>query len=607
MGKFYKICMVIVKQHFRIKMQTRNNPQECAFALKSFMGRSDNEQSGSKTSTTNVVIDLLRSPTGYSTCPFVNTPITGPFWTPPKDPEPVREERAPVVPQTLFQQIKFAVSGLIKHPVSVETFVDGVAIFGFPNFAIVSILEKMGLVCEKNGNRIVCKNIGTFVNTLVRMKEIVDFLTTVLVKLRVGSIFWKHLLNPNNSDFIETSLSNDDMKKLLSLLTSLGFNSGLADKLSLPADWRSLSTTNCSNQVWNVVSIWDWNLPLPPKKRGRNDEDETPPKKKELEFSKIQLIKTIVVKLMLFLLATHGVRNLSLSKFFSTAFLDLCPDHLRQIMDFLYNKNHVWILNRILMEIPKLKLDFLLNGDVCLSMEEGFSFTSFNMKDMLLQIDLLFLEAIMHHQVACQEIREKEVQRSEENSRINRFRNAIWSLWKKKDVDNFFQELIAVCPEFDSKHTNNGLLQIVAKEFISFIYNSTTRNYHNRDPCANPLQDFLEYATIRGVFSPKAPQDERIRVCDYPLENCPFGQKCSGVHQDFVSLGWKEGTVWGMCCQHYAESGTCRNKNCGNAHFTGDEYYRASRNGGRESNRMRNDLIVQAFIAEGETVNTDPM
>jgi len=147
----------------------------------------------------------------------------------------------------------------------------------------------------------------------------------------------------------------------------------------------------------------------------------------------------------------------------------------------------------------------------------------------------------------------------------------------------------------------------VAKEFISFIYNSTTRDYRNRDPCANHLQDFLEYATIRGVFSKKPPQDQRIRVCDYLGKTCPFGPTCSGVHQDFVSLGWKEGTVWGMCCQEYAESRTCRNLNCRNAHFTGDEYYRASRNGGNDSNRMRNDLLAEAFIAKCQKANTKPM
>lgn len=593
--------MVIVKQHFRIKMQTGKNSQQSACALESFMRRPDNEQSGSGTPT-KVGFDLKKSPTGYSTCPFVNAPITGPFWTPPTDPEPVREEPAPVVPQTLFQQIKFAVFSLIKHPVSVETFGNRLNRFGFPNFVVVSTLTKMGLVCEKNGNQMVNhhNNIGTFVNTLVDMKKIVDFLSTVFAKLRVGSVFWKNLRNSNNPDFIKTSLSNDDMKKLLSLLTSLGFNSEPNDELSLPPTWMSLSMTDCLNQVWNVVSNWDWNLPLPPKKRGRNDDDETPPPKK-IMFSKKQLMKTIVVKLMSFLLATHGVRNLSLREFFSTAFLDLSPDHLRQIMDFLSNQNHVWILNRILMEIPKLKVDFLHNNEVCLSMEEGFTFVSFNMEKMLSQLDHLFLEAVMHHQVACQAIHENEVLESQKNMRLNRFRNAIWSLWNKKDFDNFFQELIAVCPEFNSNHTNKKLLQIVVNDFIRLIYNATTRAYHNRDPCANPLQDILEHSTTRGVFSPKAPQDERIRVCDYLGKTCPFGPTCSGVHQDFVSLGWEEGTVWGICCQHYAESRTCRNKNCGNLHVTGDEYYRASRNGGRESNQMRNDLLAQAFINKLET------
>ena len=41
--------------------------------------------------------------------------------------------------------------------------------------------------------------------------------------------------------------------------------------------------------------------------------------------------------------------------------------------------------------------------------------------------------------------------------------------------------------------------------------------------------------------------------------------------------------------------------------LTGDEYYRASRNGGNYSNRMRNDLLAQAFIAKCQKANANPI
>jgi len=155
-----------------------------------------------------------------------------------------------------------------------------------------------------------------------------------------------------------------------------------------------------------------------------------------------------------------------------------------------------------------------------------------------------------------------------------------------------------VCPEFNSSHTNWSLLQVVAGEFTRSIYNATTRAYHNREPCEDPLLHFLEYATTRGVFSPKAPVRDNIRICEYSSNSCPFGPTCSGAHQCFVSSGWKKESIWGTCCPEYAERRTCRNPHCRYAHFTGDEFNSAFRNGGKDSNKMRNSLLAQAYIAK---------
>jgi len=80
------------------------------------------------------------------------------------------------------------------------------------------------------------------------------------------------------------------------------------------------------------------------------------------------------------------------------------------------------------------------------------------------------------------------------------FIRLLWELWKTKDMEAFFVGLRELCPEFDSKHTNLSLLEIVVGEFSRTIYNATTRAYHNGEPCGYPLQDFLECCIKRGVF-----------------------------------------------------------------------------------------------------------
>lgn len=301
---------------------------------------------------------------------------------------------------------------------------------------------------------------------------------------------------------------------------------------------------------------------------------------------------------MISLLATHGIASISLSSFFQTAFLDLSPEHLRQMMDFLSKSDHIWIMKRILMEIPFLDVEFSRNEDADILISEGFSFCSFNMKRMLSQFNTFFMEAIVLHQSACQERHEEELREAQERRRVERFIKSLWTLWKTNDINVFFQELIVVCPEFNSYCTNWCLLEVVVDEFRLSIYNATIRSYHNREICEDHLLHFLEYATIRGVFSPKVPLRENIRICKYSSDSCPFGSTCSGVHQCFVSSGWKTGSVWGTCCQEYAERRTCRNPHCRYAHMTGDEFNRAFRNGGKDSKRTRNDLLAEAYIAK---------
>lgn len=589
MGLLYKICMVIVKQPFT-KMPNGSTAQQAA-ALESFMARPTNPKS---TGSPREAIDKLsKSSTGHETGPFVPQCV-GPFWKPPqKAPEKVQVDDVP--PPTLAQRVQSRVSSLMRNQVSTNTFAAGLTQLGFPIFVIFNLLTKMGLVCEKNGNQMVQRtNLSAFVKALVLMKERVDFFLAVIEKLHLGSIGWNTLLNPNNPNYVETSLSKDEIKKILRLLTNLRFNSGLDSVLSLPASWRSFSMSECSNQVWTAVSQWDWDLPLPAKKRCRKDDNLHPANEdKKRMFSPEELISTVLSKLTRSLLATHGLGELSLFDFFWTAFLDMSPEHLRQMMEFLSNEDNKWRLQRILMEVPRLNVVFR-NGDFYLSMGDKFTFLSFNLDEMLKHFNGLFLEAIMMRQMAGQELHEQEVREAQERQRVERFRTAIWNLWKNKDKNDFFRELVAVCPDFNSFSTNWSLLAVVVDEFMQRIYNSTTRAYHNREPCENPLQEFLEYATVRGVFSPKAPVCESTRICEYSLKSCPYGPTCSGVHQCVVSSGWKTGSVWGTCCSEYSERRTCSNRHCRYAHFTGDEFNRALRNGGKDSNKMREDLIKQA-------------
>jgi hypothetical protein len=355
---------------------------------------------------------------------------------------------------------------------------------------------------------------------------------------------------------------------------------------------------DCSNQVWNVVSQWDWNLPLPQKKRDRDDDPPPREVKKRVFFDK-DLMKTVVHRLMSSLLATQGVGEISLCNFFWTAFLDLSPEHLRQMMRFLENYDNLWRIHRILMEVPQLILNFR-NEDFYLSIEHGFTFLSIDIPLVIEHFERLFLEAIMMRQSACQELHqkslEKEVREAQERQRNEHFITALRTLWKTKDINVFFKELVAVCPEFNSFTTNWRLLEVVVYDFMKRTYNATTRAYHNCEPCDKPLKYFLEDAISCGVFSPIAPSHERIRVCKYSLDSCPFGSNCSAAHQAIVSFGWNKEYFWGKCCKEYSEIRVCRNHLCTYAHITGDEFNRAIVNGAKDSILMRIHLLAQTSV-----------
>jgi len=613
MGSLYKIYMVLLI-NFEI-MQKHANSTTYLKALEGFMSRADNEKSSVvQTVDEPAVVGLPRFKVHNSkkSILFAEPAFTQPTYemvfptspkrTTDKDSSKVQLESSHVRPEpSLPERVRKTVCGLLLRPIQVITFCLALFGLGFPQTAVSALLTKMSLTCEKNGNSMVDtrsmrENLDQFVKSLVQMKEIVDFIVAVINTLKKKLIFWTMFRNQSSPYYIKTTLPKDILQSVRRCLTILGFSEG-NQLMNVPSTLTSLSASQLLEQIWTVVSNYDWeSAPQKPAKRGREEEqpDDAPPAKRE-PLSNEQIIKSVLTQIMKALLS--GGSRISLHQIFQSGFLDLSQDRLRQVMDFLSNTDNVWCLHRILMEMKSLIVSFEEN-DVFLSLGNDFNFLEFNPQQITMLFNRLFLESIMMRQTAYQELHEEEVRREQERRRIERFIKALWTLWKTNDINSFFQELIAVCPEFNSYRTNWSLLEVVVDEFRHWIYNATTRAYHNRESCENPLQEFLEYATIRGVFSPKAPVRQNIRICEYSSDSCPFGPTCSGAHQGFVSSGWRKGSVWGTCCPEYAERRTCRNPHCCYAHFTGDEFNRAFRNGGKDSNRMRNDLIAQAYIAK---------
>lgn len=491
------------------------------------------------------------------------------------------------------------ISGLLVRPIKVRTFCLSLFGLGFPQSVVSDLLKNMSLIFEKNGNSMVDtksmrEKLDQFVKSLVQMKEIVDFIVAIVASLKENKedIFWTMFRNPSSRYFINTTLSREVLQSVKSCLTKLGFLDR-NELMNVPSNLISLSESEPLEKIWSVVATYDWeSAPQKSAKRGRDDE---PPKKRT--FSENDLMKTVVHRLMSSLLATQGVGEISLRDFFWTSFLDLSPEHLRQMMLFLSNNDNLWRLHRIFIEVPQLNVVFR-NEDVYLSIGDGFTFLSFNVDEMLTHFNGLFLEAIMMRQSACQESHQKyleeEVEKKKQRQRIERFIRALWVLWGNKNINDFFQELVAVCPEFNSFTTNWRLLEVVVFKFMLDIYNATTRTYHNGDPCENPLQDFLEYAITRAVFTEVPEKEAFVRVCDSSLDDCPFGYNCSGVHQDIVNKHWRpSGGCFGQCCSEYMTRGKCSNLYCKCAHANLWEISRAYIHGSTDSKKKRN-LILQA-------------
>ena len=482
-----------------------------ALALLSYMKRKDEEPSGSNTSAA-VVDNLLISSTGYSSSPFIPAPITGVFWTlPVQAPVPPIQPAPPVVPPTLYELIQSCVFRLMKKQRSVHTFVDGLTNLGVPDFVIQILLTKLGLVCEKNGKPMVVRdNMDEFVKRLVLVKNKVYLMDALVKQLREASITWASFLNPIHKSFFKSDLSKGQKTDVLNLLMTIGFVNPSTSIISLPSGWASLSIDDCRNMIWNVVcqsEITTSPPPPPPKGKKRCRDEPRPNKDKERMFSVKDLMKTFFNRMIECLLQMRGC-EVSLNGFIENAFLDLSPNHLHQLMDFLSSQNTIWILQRILMEVPHLNVAFG-DGDVFLSRKEQFSALSFNMNDIIRRYHLFSMEAIVHHQDASQRLHEEKVLQHYEREHFKclneEFILLLKTLWKTKKMETFFIQLRKLCPEFDSKDTCWILLkQRVVNEFIFHIYNATTRTYHNGEPCETPLQDFLEYTIKRGVFRTRA-------------------------------------------------------------------------------------------------------
>jgi len=611
MGLLYKICMILL---INIYQMPKSAILSTNIAFQNFMNRRDEISSVVQAGDEPAVVGPPRfkvHPSKIQTLfdepafpqPTYGTDFqTSPNLTPPKCGSTVQPRSLHVHPEpSLPERVRTTVCGLLLRPIQVITFCLAFFGLGFPQSAVSAILKKLNLTCEKNGNSMVDtrsmrESLDQFVRSLVQMKEIVDFIVAVITTLNKKPIYWTMFLNNTSPYYIHTALPREVLQSVRRCLTILGFSEG-NDLMKVPSNLASLSASQLLEHIWTIVSKYDWEpAQQKPAKRSREEEqpDDAPPAKRE-PLSNEQIIKSVLTQIMKALLS--GGSRISLHQIFQSGFLDLSQDRLRQVMNFLSNTDNVWCLQRILMEMKSLIVSFE-GDDVFLSRGDDFNFSEFNPQQMTVLFNRLFLEAIMMRQTAYQELHEEEIRREQERRRIERFIKALWTLWKTNDINSFFQELIAVCPEFNSYRTNWSLLEVVVDEFRHSIYNATTRAYHNRDHCVNPLEDFLEYATIHGVFSQKALIRENIRICEYRSDSCPFGPTCSGAHQCFVSSGWRKGSVWGTCCPEYAERRTCRNPHCCYAHFTGDEFNRAFRNGGKDSNRMRNDLLAQAYIAK---------
>lgn len=320
-------------------------------------------------------------------------------------------------------------------------------------------------------------------------------------------------------------------------------------------------------------------------------------------------LRSFLTIIMFSLLGTHGVEKVLLSTVINNTFLPLTDEQRNLLLSMISNERFRWILHRMLIEVEHLDVEFV-DGDVFLSINEHFTFSMFNIDEMLSRLPRLLAEyEVLHQYAISMSIKRKRKEAYDAVVRkqsIEQFINALATLRKNKknatSFNSFFQTLYMVAEEFDSGYTNVELLKTVVIEFMMTIYNSTTLSYiMKQEHCEDPLTVFKEYCIERGVFSPRVPLNEVIRVCSSTKEDCLFGDRCSGVHQDpSVDTQWDSKRVFGMCCPEYAKTGKCSSQACQFPHYSGHEYYRASKHGGNDSFRMRKALIDKEQEQEQE-------
>jgi len=515
--------------------------------------------------------------------------------TPPKESRVNVQPLQP--PPTHLELVQDSVSKLIHKPIRVDHFCDELASLEFSKVAIMNLLQKMGLICQKNSHVMIDnvemkRNLNQFIESLVQMKNIVDFVVAIIENLRGNPVVWAILRNPSLSQYIETTLDKVFVKKVRAFLTSIGFPSENSCIMTVPSSLASLSPTDLLEEIWRVVSAYDWeSAPQKPAqtkpaqaKRGREEEPhQDAPSTKRQPLDEEQLIRFILTQITKALLGTQGDSWISLDEVLQTNFVHLNSYNLHQVMDFMSNLDHIWCVQRILMEMPKLNID-IRNGVFFLSIGEDFNFILFNSITTIASFRRFHGEITMMHQIADQACHEAQKLAEDKKKQLEDFITSLWNLEKTGNMKVFLKRLCDICPIFDSPSTNFDLLKLAALHFVESVYNPSTSAYYDSTPCPDPLKAFIEHATTRfGVFTPKLPLCRYdITVCNHEFKSCPFGKNCRSVHSDYFSRRWipKDRS---SCCSDYGNRGFCGNQECSLVHANIVEFNRAVNAGAGDS------------------------
>jgi hypothetical protein len=505
-------------------------------------------------------------------------------------------------PPTHLELVQDSVSKLIHKPIRVDHFCNGLASLGFSDVAIMNLLQKMGLICQKNSHVMIDnvemkRNLNQFIESLVQMKNIVNFVVAIIEKLRESPVVWAMLRNPSLSEYIWTTLEKEFVKKVRAFLTSIGFPSENSCIMTVPSSLASLSPTDLLEEIWRVVSAYDWES-APQKsaqgKRGRDDSsivlvslqqnsakrvcDSSSPVIKN-KSANLGILLTLVRNLAFTLLAGHGVSSVYLMD----VVIGLEPKLMRKAVVFLSNTDNFWRFHRALMEIVGLAVESHSDGLIRLSIDERFNWYSF-----VTTVSELFKsfehELVMMHQIAGQACHEAQKLAEDKKKQLEDFITSLWNLEKTGKMKAFLKRLCDICPIFDSPSTNFDLLKLAALHFVESVYNPSTSAYYDSTPCPDPLKAFIEHATTRfGVFTPKLPLCRYdITVCNHEFKSCPFGKNCRSVHSDYFSRRWipKDRS---SCCSDYGNRGFCGNQECSLVHANIVEFNRAVNAGAGDS------------------------